>query len=136
MFNKKGNKRMVTLNEYDFDYSEEFTLDDVDDYGYVEFWYNNDTIIRVYIDGFDVDVEYSDTPPTFNSDSGNIGYRSYSYDSVSNIDVYTEYTDTDGNTYTEEQFLENNPDIEGLDLIVKQAEKFTKKLFIQWLEDN
>ena len=127
---------MITLNGYDFDYYEEFDLDGIEDYGYVDFYRNNDKIIRVYIDGFEVDTNYNDSPSSFNSNTGNIGYSSYSYDTISDVFVYTQFTDVDGNNYTEEQFLENNPDIEGLDIIVKQAEMYAKKLFTQWFEED
>lgn len=126
---------MITFNECDFDYVEEFDLRGIDDYGYVDFW-KGDDIIRVYIDEFDVDSQYDSKPDSFNPESGNVGYGSYSYDTVNDIGVYTELTDSDGNIYTKEQFLENNPEIYDLDSIIKQAEEFARKLFRQWWEDQ
>lgn len=126
---------MITFNECDFDYVEEFDLRGIDNYGYVDFW-KGDDIIRVYIDEFDVDSQYDSKPSSFNPESGNVGYSSYSYDTVNDIGVYTELTDSDGNIHTKEQFLENNPEIYDLDSIIKQAEEFAKKLFRQWWEDQ
>jgi hypothetical protein len=127
---------MVTLNGYDFDYYEEFNSRGIDNYGYVDFYKNNEMIIRVYVDYFEVDTEYDDSPSSFNSNTGSVGYSSYSYDVVSDVEVYTEFTDTDDNIYTEEQFLENNPEINDLDLIVEQAEEQTKRLFKDWWENQ
>ena len=125
---------MITLNGFDFDYIEEFSLDDYKDYGYVDFYKNNDCLIRVIVDDFEIDTEYDSNPKDFNPNTGNVRYNYYSYDDVSNIDVYTELIDTDENSYTKEQFLESNPELNGLDLIIEQAENFTKKLFRQWWE--
>ncbi|MBR6401830.1 MAG: hypothetical protein IKS48_00435 [Eubacterium sp.] len=122
----------ITLNGYDFDYNVEFHSDG----GYVDFWKNNEMIIRVYVDDFDVDTEYDDAPSSFNPNTGNIGYSSYSYDVVSDVYVHTEYTDSEDNIYTEEQFLENNPEINDLNLIVEQAEKYVKNSFKDWWENQ
>lgn len=126
---------MITLNGFDFDYGVEFQ-NSGQDYGYVDFWKNNEMIIRVYVLDFDTDREYDDSPSSFNSDTGNIGYSTYSYDVVSDVAVYTEFTDAEGNVYTKEQFLENNPEINGLDRIVKQAEEYTKNSFKDWWENQ
>ena len=125
---------MITFCENDFDYFEEFNLDGTDNYGYVDFW-KGDDIIRVYVDDFEIDTEYDSEPSSFNPDTGNVRYTSYSYDTVSDVAVYTEFTDEDGNIYTKEQFLERNPGM-NIDSIIKQAEQFTKKLFSQWFDDQ
>ena len=127
---------MITLNGQDFDYMEEFDSQGVEDYGYVDFWKDSEMVIRVYVDDFDIDTEYDDAPSSFNSNTGNIGYRSYSYDTVSDVAVYTEFTDSEENIYTKEQFQESNPEIEDLDSIIKDAEKFTKRAFRHWWESR
>lgn len=126
---------MITLNGFDFDYYVEFQ-NSGQDYGYVDFWKNNEMVIRVYVLDFETDREYDDRPSSFNSNTGSIGYSTYSYDVVSDVAVYTEFTDAEGNVYTEEQFLENNPEINGLDRIVEQAEKYTKNSFKDWWENQ
>lgn len=127
---------MITLNGQDFDYMEEFDSQGVEDYGYVDFWKDSEMVIRVYVDDFDIDTEYDDAPSSFNSNTGNIGYRSYSYDTVSDVAVYTEFTDSEENIYTKEQFQESNPEIEDLDSVIKDAEKFTKRAFRHWWENR
>lgn len=127
---------MITLNGLDFDYEEEFNSDGVEDYGYIDFWKDNETILRVYVDDFELDTEYDDSPSSFNPNTGNIGYSSYSYDTVSDVGVYTEFTDTDGNIYSKEQFLENNPEIDDIDLLIKQAENYTVEAFKDWWENR
>lgn len=125
---------MITFCENDFDYFEEFDLNGINDYGYVDFW-KGDDIIRVYVDDFEIDTEYDSEPSSFNSNTGNVGYTSYGYDTVSDVAVYTELTDEDGNICTKEQFQERNPGM-NIDSIIKQAEQFTKKLFSQWFDDQ
>lgn len=127
---------MITLNGYDFDYYVDFNTQGIDNYGYVDFYKNDDMIIRVYVDDFDINTEYDDSPSSFNPNTGNIGYSSYSYDTVSDIRVYTEFIDSDENTYTKEQFIENNPEVNDIDKIVKEAERYTKNSFKDWWEDQ
>lgn len=129
---------MITLNGYDFDYYEEFNSQGVEDYGYVDFWKEGDIMIRVYVDDFEIGTEYDDAPSSFNSNTGNIGYSSYSYDVVNDVMVYTEFTDPDENTYTKEQFLEEHTQMNesDLDKIIKDAEKYTKRAFKDWWEDQ
>ena len=127
---------MVTLNGYDFDYYVDFDSEGIDNYGCIDFYKNDDMIIRVYVDDFDINTEYDDSPSSFNPNTGNVGYSSYSYDTVSDVKVYTEFTDTDGNTYTKEQFVENNPEINDIDKIIKEAERYTKNSFKDWWEDQ
>ena len=127
---------MITLNGYDFDYYVDFNTQGIDNYGYVDFYKNDDMIIRVYVDDFDINTEYDDSPSSFNPNTGNIGYSSYSYDTVSDIRVYTEFIDSDENTYTKEQFIENNPEVNDIDKIVKEAERYTKNSFKDWWENQ
>ena len=133
-----SNEGEVTLNGYDFDYYAEFNSDGIDDYGYVDFWKESEMIIRVYVDEFDIDTEYDDSPSSFNSNTGNVGYSSYSYDVVNDVMVYTEFTDTEENIYTKEQFLEEHPQMDesDLDKVIEQAEKYTKNSFKDWWENR
>lgn len=125
---------MITLNGFDFDYYSEFILTDIEYYGYTDFWKDNECIIRVYVDNFEIDTNYDSNPSSFNPNTGNVKYTSQPYDVVSDVDVYTELTDTEDRIYSKEEFLRCNPELNGLDLIIEQAENFTKKLFKQWWE--
>lgn len=126
----------VELNGDMFEYYEEFNTDGAEDYGYIDFWKDSEMVIRVYVTDFDVDTEYDDAPSSFNPNTGNIGYSSYSYNTVSDVKVYTEFTDGEENIYTKEQFQENNPEIEDLDSVIAQAEKYTKRTFKNWWENQ
>jgi len=133
-----SNEGEVTLNGYDFDYYAEFNSDGIDDYGCVDFWKEGEIMIRVYVDEFDVDTEYDDSPSSFNPNTGNVGYTSYSYDVVIDVMVYTEFTDTEENIYTKEQFLEEHPQMDesDLDKVIEEAEKYTKNTFKDWWENR
>ena len=131
------NMKSVEFDGILFNYIDEFYMDNVEDYGSTSFYiYDRDSQIIVYIDDFDTETNYDDEPSSFNSETGNVRYKSYSYETLSDVFVYHEFIDANQNVISEEQFLQENPEIDNLPEVIRQAENFTKKLFRRWHENQ
>jgi len=104
-------KEPAVFDKYDADYSEEFSIDNLNK-NYVQYDFSNGSV-AAYVD----DVDFGDN-------------------TVDEVYSIIEYKDSDGDDITKEQFLELCPEIDSSDsnIIEKDIQKILKERFISNME--
>ena len=122
------------IGNYTFDYVNELGSNiDGTDWGCVSFYTDNGSI-EVVPEDYETMTNYSDEPNYFNSESGNVGYKSQVNEYVTFVDSTVRYTDSDGNTVSENEFLNLNPQINPQDIpeIIQEIKHLTESFFKDW----
>ena len=122
------------IGNYTFDYVNELGSNiDGTDWGCVSFYTDNGSI-EVIPEDYDTMTDYNDEPTYFNSESGNIGYRSQPNEYVTFVYSNIRYTDDNGDTVDQNTFLKLNPQInpEDISQITHEMEHITEGFFKDW----